>query len=216
MPREPGRLGWVMDYPIKARLNGRGAIVVPHHIACPAGYRGIDRDPCTPELSPVVGILSRHGISEFDCAAGPLLHTMGPRVAGGTAVEGLRRGHPFGFAGSTDNHSGFPGCHGEGCLEVFARPLTADALWESVNGRRTCAATGGRIELRFGLNGEGMGRVLPNPPKKEIALRIRGGDFIDCAGIVRNGVPIRRFNGVFPGSTPRRKVMRVKFRLERG
>lgn len=201
---------------MKAKLKGRHAIVVPHHIGYQTGYRGINWDYYTPELSPIVEIVSKHGISETDYSARPMLHDMGPRVAAGTAAEGLRRGYHFGFAGSTDNHSGFPGSYGEGRIAVFADALTADDLWEAINDRRTYAATGDRIELHFDLNGACMGRTLRNSARKEIALSVTGEDFVDYVDVVRDGVPIRRFNGVFPGSVPRRNVMRVKFRIEWG
>lgn len=201
---------------LKEKLEGRSVIVIPHHIAYQTGYRGINWDYYTPNLSPVVEILSKHGISETDYASKPMLHDMGPRVAGGTAAEGLRRGYHFGFIGSTDNHSGFPGSYGEGRVAVFANSLTAGDLWDAINNRRTYAATGDRIELRFGVNGQMMGRSLPNAAGKEISLSIRGEDFVDYVEVLRNGVPIRRFNGAFPGSAPRRKVMRVKFRIEWG
>jgi len=201
---------------MKAQLEGRHAIVVPHHIAYPTGYRGINWDYYTTKLSPIVEITSKHGTSETDYAPYPMLHTMGPRVADGAALEGLRRGYHFGFAGSTDNHSGFPGCYGEGRLAVFADSLTVSGLWEAINDRRTYAATGDRIELHFGVNGEAMGRLLPNVRRKEISFRARGEDFIDYVDIVRNGIPIRRVNGVFPGAAPKRKLMRVKFRVEWG
>ena len=201
---------------MKAELEGRHAIVVPHHIGYMRGYRGINWDTYTPKLSPVVEIISKHGCSENDYAPYPMLHTMGPRVAGSTAKAGLDRGCHFGFAGSTDNHSGFPGCYGEGRLGVYAKSLTAGDLWEAINDRRTYAATGDRIELGFDINGEGMGRALPNAGKKEISVRVRSEDFINYVDIIRNGVPIRRINGVFPGAAPKRKVMRVKFRVEWG
>jgi hypothetical protein len=201
---------------MKERLEGRNAIVIPHHIAYPTGYRGIDWDHYTEKLSPVVEIVSKHGVSETDYGPNRMLHDMGPRVGRGTAAEGLRRGFHFGFAGSTDNHSGFPGCYGEGRLAVLARSLTAAGLWEAIEERRTYAATGDRIELRFDVNGLPMGSLSSNAPRKEIAFRLRGEDFIDYVDIVRNGVTIRRFNGAFPGASPRNKVMRVKFRIEWG
>lgn len=201
---------------MKEQLEGRNAIVVPHHIAYLTGYRGINWDYYTPKLSPIVEIYSKHGASENDYAPDRMLHTMGPRVIEGTAAEGLRRGHHFGFVASTDNHSGFPASYGEGRLAVFAKSLTAADLWEAINERRTYAATGDRIELHFGINGNHMGSLAPNAPKKEISLQVRGEDFIDYVDIVRNGVTLRRFNGAFPGTAPRRNVMRVKFRIEWG
>lgn len=201
---------------MKAQLEGRYAMVVPHHIGYPKGYRGIDWDYFTPRLSPVVEITSKHGTSETDYGPNRMLHTMGPRTVEGSAAEGLRRGHHFGFIGSTDNHSGFPGSYGEGRLAVFARALTARDLWEAIQDRRTYAATGDRIEMHFDLNGQGMGTLLPNARRKEISVRVRGEDFVDYVEIIRNGVRIRRFNGLFPGSVAPKKVMRVKFRLEWG
>jgi hypothetical protein len=201
---------------MKGQLEGRDAIVIPHHIAYQKGYRGINWDYFTSKLSPVVEITSKHGTSETDYGPNRMLHTMGPRAIEGTAIEGLRRGHHFAFIGSTDNHSGFPGSYGEGRVAVFARSLSAPDLWEAIQDRRTYAATGDRIELHFDINGEGMGRLLPNGGKKEISLHVRSEDFIDYVEVIRNGLPIRRFNGVFPGSTSQQKVMRVKFRIEWG
>ncbi len=201
---------------MKRRLAGRNAIVIPHHIAYQRGYRGIDWDYYTEKLAPVVEISSKHGTSETDFAPNPMLHDMGPRTIEGTAIEGLRRGLHFGFIASTDNHSGFPGCYGEGRLAVYAKALTAEDLWEAILDRRTYAATGDRIEVAFDVNGEGMGRRRANAAKKEISFRVRGEDFIDYVDVVRNGVTIRRFNGVFPGAVQKRKTMRIKFRIEWG
>ncbi len=201
---------------MKERLEGRGAITIPHHIGYQTGYRGINWDYYTEKLAPVVEISSKHGTSETDFAPNRMLHDMGPRVIGGTAIEGLRRGHHFGFIASSDNHSGFPGSYGEGRLAVYAKTLTAGDLWEAILDRRVYAATGDRIRVAFDANGEGMGRKVANARAKELSFRVRGEDFVDYVDVVRDGVTLRRFNGVYPGSTEKRKTMRVKFRLEWG
>lgn len=201
---------------LTAQLKGRNAMIIPHHMGYQTGYRGMNWNYFTPELTPLVEISSKHGCSETDYAPYPMLHDMGPRVGGGTALAGLERGYHFGFIASSDNHSGFPGSYGEGRLAVYAKSLTARDLWEAFYDRRTYAATGDRIQLAFDINGQAMGRLLPNVKEKEISVRVHSEDFIEYVDIVRNGVTIKRLNGVFPGSTSRREAMHVKFRVEWG
>ncbi|WP_327087167.1 DUF3604 domain-containing protein [Nonomuraea sp. NBC_01738] len=176
------------------RNLGRRAMALPHHIGYHRGWRGINWDTYTPEFAPVVEMVSMHGCGESDRAARPYLHTMGPRDAGSTVEEGLRRGHRFGLIGSTDHHSAHPGSHGYGRAMVWAPELTRDALWGAIQARRTYAITGDRILLATELDGRPMG-TDGTPAKagtRVFRAEVAGRDALDYVEVVRNGAVIHR------------------------
>lgn len=174
------------------RKLGRRAMALPHHIGYHKGWRGINWDTYTPEFAPVVEMVSMHGCGESDRAPRPYLHTMGPRDAGSTVEEGLRRGHRFGLIGSTDHHSAHPGSHGYGRAMVWAPELTRDALWTAIQDRRTYAITGDRIVLASELNGTPMGTVAAPSRERVLHAEVQGRDALDYVEVVRNGVVIHR------------------------
>ncbi len=184
---------------MRARLRqwaarGVDTLLIPHHIGYRTGYRGINWDAFTPEFSPVVEIVSFHGLSEHTEAPYPYLHSMGPRDAHSTVQHGLSRGNVFGFIGSTDHHSAHPGHYGYGRLAVWADALTRDAIWDAIKARRTVALTGDRISLETTLNEAVMGSVIPATPQRTLEAHVVGGDALDVVEVVRNNRVVYRWH----------------------
>ncbi len=177
-------------------LSARGiaALMIPHHIGYLRGYRGINWETFSEEFSPVVEIVSFHGVSEHSEAPFPYLHSMGPRDERSTVQYGLRQGHIFGFIGSTDHHGAHPGHYNYGRLGVWAEDLTRGAIWDAIRQRRTYALTGDRITLQVALNGQPMGSLLPATPQREIAVSVQGGDALDVVEVLHNNQVIHRWH----------------------
>ena len=182
------------------KSQGIDAMVVPHHIAYKAGYRGIDWSYFSPEFSPVVEILSMHGLGESDQAPIPYLLPMGPRDGRSTMHTGLKMGKVFGVIGSTDHHSAWPGSYGHGRAGIWADTLTRDGLWQAIQARRTYAMTGDRIQLAFSVDGAPMGSNLSiqngrlkNTGVHRINLEIRSPSRIDYAEVLYRNRVIQRF-----------------------
>jgi hypothetical protein len=150
------------------------------------GYRGINWDAFTPELSPVVEIMSMHGASESSDAPYPYLHTMGPRDWRSTYQYGLSRGHVVGAIGSTDHHSAHPGSYGHGRMAAWAETLSREAIWKAIKAHRTYALTGDRIVLAFSVNGALMGTVLPSTSVRDISVAVEGGHALDYVEVLHN------------------------------
>jgi hypothetical protein len=178
------------------RLAGQGVecLLIPHHIGYLTGYRGICWEDFTPEFSPVVEIMSMHGLAESDDAPYPYLHTMGPRDGRGTMQHGLRLGKIFGVIGSTDHHSAHPGSYGHGRMAAWSRELSRDGIWDAIRSRRTYALTGDRIELAFSVNGQPMGSMLPPSPEREIGVSVKGGGPLDYVEVLHNNCTIHRWS----------------------
>jgi len=175
-------------------LGARGVqcIMLPHHIGYLAGRRGIRWESFTPEFTPVVEMVSMHGLAESDEGPYPYLHTMGPRDGRSTMQHGLRLGHVFGVIGSSDHHGAHPGSYGAGRLAVWARELTREGIWEALMARRTHALTGDRIALAVTVNGRPMGSVLPAAGERRIEVSVNGGGALDYVEILHNNRPIHR------------------------
>ncbi|HXI18130.1 MAG TPA: Tat pathway signal sequence, partial [Chloroflexota bacterium] len=198
-------LGGDRIWDLKAALNGatlRGdataALAIPHHVGYPAGYRGVNWDTFTKELSPFVEIYSMHGCAESDEAPYPYLRRMGPRDGRSTASWGLRQGHRVGLVGSTDHHAAYPGSHGYGRLAAAAGALTREALWDAFLARRVYAATGDRIALDFRLNGAWMGEEIDATGPREIQLKVGARDEIAFVELLKNEHVLRHWPGPLP------------------
>ena len=162
-------------------------LLLPHHIGYPTGFRGIDWNSVTDRASPLVEIISMHGLAECDGAWFPYLHTMGPLEPGNTMVAGLARQHHFGVVGSTDHHSAHPGSFGYGRTAVWAGECTREAIWRAILERRTYAISGDRIELAFAINAAPLGSQLVAPRERAVDITVRAGGAIDRIDVVRNG-----------------------------
>ena len=174
--------------------QGMQCFLIPHHIGYLTGYRGINWEDFTPEFTPVVEIISMHGLAESNDAPYPYLHATGPRDGRSTMQHGLRTGKVFGVIGSTDHHSAHPGSYGHGRVAVWARELTRDGIWEAIAAGRTYALTGDRILLAFSVNGRPMGSVLPPTPERAIEVSVVGGGAIDYVEVLHNNCVIHRWS----------------------
>lgn len=191
-----------------------GGIAIPHHIGYRSGFRGINWDAYSEDVSPFVEIFSLHGCSLSDTAPFPMLHDMGPRDWGSTAECGWGRGFRFGIVGGTDHHAAYPGSHGDGRMGVFADSLTRDSIWEAFLARRVFAATGDRIDARLFLNGAWIGESVDAPERRHFQISVRGCDSLDRAELLRNGQVVARF---FPSAvTPDSRGHRYRMRLTWG
>ena len=168
------------------------SIAIPHHIGYRKGYRGINWDEYSPEVSPFVEVFSLHGCSVSDDAAYPMLHDMGPRDYGSTAEAGWDLGHQFGIVGGTDHHAAYPGSHGDGRMGVFAKELTRESLWEAFLARRVYAATGDQIDARLFVEDAGIGETCAARRQRTVRATVRGVDALEKVEIFKNDRLIKR------------------------
>ena len=169
------------------------ALMIPHHLAYPRGNRGVNWDAFREDCTPVVEIYSEHGNAEDDRGPYPYFaHSMGGRETANTARAALERGLRFGFAGSSDNHAGFPGAYGEGLMSVHAEALTRSAILEAIRARRTCALTGERIEVDFSAEGAPLGASIAAGRRVEVAFAVRGRDELDVVEVIQDGRIMQR------------------------
>lgn len=174
---------------IKLREGGRQAIAVPHHIAYAPEYRAIDWDAYQEELSPIVEIFSKHGCGLSEDSPFAYYHTMGPRDSRSTGYAGLRAGHRFGFAGSTDHHAGYPGSYGDGRVAVHAEAKTREAIWDALLRRETYAVSGDKIECAWTGNGVPMGGETSREGAREFQLSVKGWDSLERIAVYKNLLP---------------------------
>jgi len=165
------------------------AIAIPHHVAYIPGYRGINWQTFSSNISPVVEVYSKHGCGMSDLSPYPYLHEMGPRDSRTSIRQGLSLGHRFGFVASTDHHAGYPGSYGDGRLAAWAMEKTREAIWESILSRRTYAVTGDKIVCQFQINGAEMGSEIKNNGTRKIRLDIRACNFLDKIIVYKNSKP---------------------------
>lgn len=173
----------------------RSALMIPHHLAYPSGRRGANWDAfhehehCTP----VVEVYSWHGNSEDDRGPYPFLSgSPGGRQTSNTVQAALNRGLRFGFVGSSDNHSGFPGAYGEGLMAALVRDLSREEILAAIRARRTYALTGDRIEVDFRVEGALMGSTISAGRRLEVAYAVEGRDELDCVELILNGAVVHR------------------------
>lgn len=176
------------------REIGVEGMAIPHHIGYKRGHRGINWDAYEEAFSPVVEMVSMHGCAESDESARPYWHSMGPADQGSTMTRGLQLGRVFGVIGSTDHHSAHPGSYGHGRLAVWAKKKSRAAIWEAINERRTVALTGDRIALRFAMDDNVMGSIIPPAERRRIDIRVNGGAGLDCVDVIKNGRLLKRFS----------------------
>lgn len=175
-------------------VRGTGAMIVPHHLAYKEGWRGANWDHVDTQVSPVMEIFSEHGLSEHDRAGRPFVrHSNGGRWTRNTMQRALERGLRAGIIGSSDDHLGYPGAHGEGLAGVWAEDLSREALLDAIWKRRTTAVSGDRIRLEAKLNGQWMGSELPFDSDREIAVQVQAQDEIDRVEILKNNRVIHRY-----------------------
>ncbi|MDE0736724.1 MAG: hypothetical protein OSB47_12935 [Pirellulaceae bacterium] len=186
------------------------AFAIPHHIGYAAGYRGINWDYYSEDRSPFVEIFSLHGCSLGDHSPYPMLHDMGPRDHGSTAVAGWDRGFHFGIVGGTDHHGAYPGSWGDGRMGVFAEALTPEALWEAFTERRVFAATGDRIDAHVTINDACLGSVISSKDARRISIQVAAADKLDRVDLYKNERLMQRFTPSIEAEEPmERRRLRV-------
>ncbi len=141
----------------------RSALMIPHHVAYPSGRRGANWHEFHEECTPVVEVYSWHGNSEDDRGPYPFLSgSPGGRQTSNTVQAALNRGLRFGFVGSSDNHSGFPG--GRWTWRTQSKGAMSWTAWKSSWTATSCTGSGPRPPGlgtqrmpfgRFGSNGGG-------------------------------------------------------------
>ena len=105
----------------------------------------------------------------------------------------LQSGFEIGFIGSSDDHVGHPGYTSlrsrqrGGLAAVLASENTPAGIFRAMRGRSTYATTGERILLDARLNGERMGRRVPDGRVRKIACRVAGTAPIDTVDLIKNG-----------------------------
>ena len=175
-------------------VKGTGAMIVPHHLAYKQGWRGANWDYLDPSISPVMEIMSEHGLSEHDRAGFRFIrHSMGGRWTRNTLQAALKRGFRPGVIASSDDHLGYPGAYGEGLAGIWAKDLSREAILDALWKRRTIAASGDRIHLDVKLNGQWMGSEVPFTREREIEVTARGRDEIEKIEILKNNRVIYRY-----------------------
>ena len=180
-------------------LEGKRAIVIPHHPAYPIGLRGADWRCHNPQFERLVEIASMHGLSEFygnpgEC--GGERSNMGPATPGGFVREALAKGLKLGIIASSDDHSGRPGSSqwgkwGDGysspLVAVWAPELTREAIFEALYHRRCYGTTGARMILFFEMDGHEMGDEYATDKPPRVVARVVGTAPIKVLQIVKNG-----------------------------
>ncbi len=198
------------------RNRGIDTLAQPHHIAYKKGTRGIDWSSFEPEFAPVVELLSMHGCSEKSDNTHPFLHNIAPSDWEGTVHYGLSKGNVFGVTGGTDHHSAHPGSYGHGLTGLWAESCAREAIWSALYSRRTWAMTGDKIQLRFLLNDQLMGSIVPSAGPREIRIEVQAGGAIDCIDIIKNNRLLHRVSECDLVPEPEKKNIRTKLYLELG
>jgi Protein of unknown function (DUF3604) len=95
-------------------------------------------------------------------------------------LDGLKRGHRFGFVASSDHG------HGASYVGAFAETLTRGAVFDALHSRRTFAATTRGVVLDVRMGDGFMGEELVTDVR-ELAVHVEGYTDLARVEIVRNG-----------------------------
>lgn len=203
-----------------ARLRRHQGFAIPHHTAYLRGHRAPRWEHCDTELSPFAEIYSVHGCSETDEGYLPMRNNpyMGPApMSGSTYQDALDRGLLLGAICSTDNWADMPGHHGHGVMGCWATELTRDGIWEAMDARRVYGTTGDRMELRFSIDDQPMGSVVPNHGRRRIRVDVDCCDPLDRIELLRGNQVIATYNHQGTWQLPRAgQRSRFKLRVEAG
>lgn len=195
MPGSEGELVYPHDIKeLQQFAKEKNAILIPHHPAYLQGYRGQNWNYLgRTDITPVVEIFSEHGNAESDRAPYPYIrHSMGGIYTRNTIQYLWNQGKQVGIVASSDDHLGYPGAYGEGLVAVLADTLTRKSIMEAIRARRTYGVSADRIELDFRINGHYMGESIPFTRSRNIAIKVKGKDFIDRVEVLRNNEVIYR------------------------
>ncbi len=193
------------------------ALMIPHHLAYPAGRRGVNWEAFDEACTPVVEIYSEHGSGEDDRGPYPYFtHSMGGRETARTAAAGLAAGLRFGFVGSSDDHAGFPGAYGEGLMAALVTDFSRAGIFEAIRARRTYALTGDRIELDFRVEGAPMGATIEAGREVAVEFDVRGRDELDVVEVIQDGRIVHRAHADEAFATEASYAGPLQLRLEWG
>lgn len=186
-------------------IKSAGAFAIPHHTS----WTGTDWEHFDPELQPLFEVVSVHGNSERSDGK-PIV----PRVADGAtyAVEGLQKGHQFGFVGGSDGH-GVPWHYGvsrqedvwtTGLTGIYAPRLERALLHQALQQRLVMATSGPPIGIWFDANGAGMGRDVEDNRRIGFRVRVQSQEPLQSIELLKDGMPMEGFelddiNGVAEG-----------------
>jgi uncharacterized protein DUF3604 len=165
-----------------------GALMIPHHIAYQAGWRGVNWDEMDPELSPVVDVFSEHGCGmEAESPWPMVLHSMGGSQRAQTMMAQLESGRIAGVIASTDNHWGHPASYGEGLAAIWAESHDRAGVFDAIKRRHTYALTGDRISLKVEMGDGMMGDVLPVSTERTLHAEFDAAGAVDFVEVIKNG-----------------------------
>jgi hypothetical protein len=161
-----------------------GGFSAPHHI----GWTGADEAGHDDVGQPTWEICSCHGCYEH------AEHPLGQRgeLRDQMVDVMLRKGHRFGFTGSSDSH-GLLWHHGEarkrdpyrtGLTAVQARDVSRASVMEALRERRCYATSGAKILLELSADGAPMGSVLEDKQGAHFVVRAQGTDRLRALELV--------------------------------
>jgi hypothetical protein len=104
------------------------------------------------------------------------------------------KGHRLGVIGSSDNHTGHPGCnnytvdmvHPSGLAVALAKDNSRDAIWDAFQKRRVYATTGVRIYLDFKSDGHDMGDEYATSRPPALSVKVAGTTQIVSVELVKH------------------------------
>lgn len=104
----------------------------------------------------------------------------------------LQNGFEVGFVGAGDNHVGHPGytvrnAQQGGLAGVIAPKNTPADIFTALRGRSAYATTGERIIMDVQLNGQGMGKRLPESNERKVTAQVMGTSPIESVDLIKNG-----------------------------
>jgi len=170
-------------------LEGKDFLSIPH-FHNPGELNEGEWWENTSGVEPVLEIFSCHGNCEragvFENAPPMCKRSRWDR----NGAHLLAKGYRYGLACNSDGHTGHVGLNG--LTAAFAPSLNKDAIFDAYRQRRVYGTTNARIRLVFTGNGELMGSVAPNDPKKTLLIDAGGENRLKKIDVFRNGELYRR------------------------
>jgi hypothetical protein len=172
------------------RLKDTDVITIPH-FHNPGSFKENEWICGDPNVEPVLEIYSCHGSYETSDAQERGLPINKSRRPDRNAYYFLKKGYKYGLVCNSDGHKGNPGYNG--LTAVFAKELTADAIFEAIRARRVYGTTNARIKMVFTMNGRLMGSQMPDTEKKMLFIDLEGENKWKAVDVIYNGEVIRRY-----------------------
>lgn len=104
------------------------------------------------------------------------------------SIRQLKAGRKFGFIGSSDAHRANPGLGGA-LTGLFAKELTAEALFDAYKNRRTIVTQGFAIHIDFRVNDTFVGTVneVPSNGAPKVTANIKAPRTMEFVNVLRDG-----------------------------